>query len=275
MKTYRAIAEYYDPEGERLEMLQRDVPFLLSHLPKRPQDILELAVGTARAAIPLAQAGHRLTGIDYAPEMLAIARRKRDAVGLTDRELTLRRADILTLNLRAPSAASAPQRTAAGRSAQRKFDRIILLFNTFLGFTTLEQQDRALAAVRRHLKATGRFWLDIFHPDLALCAQPHSRDLDASVFHVPALDRTVFRSVDVRRDMSRQLMHVTFRYKWFDPHGRAHREKTTFDMTVIHPRELRLLLERNGFQIEHLWGDYDGSDLTAHSPRMIAQCRVR
>src|SRR5690242_15483859 len=101
MKRYRAIAEYYDFESQRIRWLERDVPFFLRHLPRRRRlDILELATGTARAAIPLAQAGHRVAGVDYAKDMLDIARRKRDAVGLSDRELELILADVLKLNLK-------------------------------------------------------------------------------------------------------------------------------------------------------------------------------
>ena len=36
------------------------------------------------------------------------------------------------------------------------------------------------------------------------------------------------------------------------------------------PISLRLLLERNGFELKHLYGDYDGSELSADSPRMIS-----
>ena len=256
MKRYRAIAEYYDPESERLKMLKQDVPFFLRQLPRRPRRVLELAVGTARAAIPIAQAGHRVVGVDYAPDMLAIARRKRDAVGLSEKELTLLNADVLKLDL------------------SREFDRVLIVFNTFLGFTTLEQQDRVLQVVRRHLRPSGRFWIDVFNPDHSLLAHDRSHDLDAGAFYVPRFDRTVFRSVDVRRDMSRQWMEVTFHYRWFDPSGRERREKTVFEMTAIFPRELRLLMERNGFVIENLWGDHDGSPLTSSSPRMIASCRL-
>src|SRR5436189_6473540 len=101
MKRYRAIADYYDAEYDRNPMLEQDVPFFLGHLPgKRRQRVLELACGTARAAIPVAQAGHQVVGVDYAQEMLDIARQKRDSVGLTDKELTLARQDILRFNLR-------------------------------------------------------------------------------------------------------------------------------------------------------------------------------
>src|SRR3954465_15190859 len=97
---YRAIAEYYDPENAQRLMLEHDVPFFLGQLPKRRQDVLELAAGTGRGAIPLAQAGHRVVGVDYAKEMLDIAARKRDAVGLTDRHVRLVEGDILKLDLR-------------------------------------------------------------------------------------------------------------------------------------------------------------------------------
>lgn len=254
MKRYRAIAAYYDADNARLEMLKHDVPFFLGQLPKKRQDILELAVGTGRAAIPLAQAGHRVVGVDYVQDMLDIARRKRDAVGLTEKQLKLVRQDALRLN------------------PGQKFDWVVILFNTLLAFTTLEELDRVLQNVRRHLKPRGRFWLDVFNPDHSMLARQHERDLDRDAFHVPELDRTVFRTTDITRDMAAQTMRITTRYKWFDAFGRARREAFAFDMTCIFPRELRLLLERNGLRIEHLWGNYDGSPFTKASPRMIARC---
>jgi hypothetical protein len=80
--------------------------------------------------------------------------------------------------------------------------------------------------------------------------------------------------VDVQRDPSKQLQRVTFSYRWFDPRGRERRQRTRFDLTFIFPRELQILLERNGFIIEQLFGDHDGEDLNADSPRLIARCRL-
>ena len=94
-KRYRALADFYDSENAHYRMLQEDVPFFLSRLPDRRLSILELAVGTGRAAIPIAQAGHRVVGVDYAEDMLDIATGKRDAVGLRERDLKLQRADLL------------------------------------------------------------------------------------------------------------------------------------------------------------------------------------
>ena len=233
MKRYRAIADYYDAENTHLAMLDQDVPFFLQHLPqKRSQNVLELACGTARAAIPIAQAGHRVTGVDYARDMLDIARRKRDAVGLRERELRLLQADVLDLNL------------------NQRFDWVSIFFNTFLGFTTLAEQDRVLKCVLRHLKPGGKFWLDIFHPDFARLAEPKSVGIETHAFHVPSLDRTVVRTVDAKRDPSRQLQEISFRYRWFDQSGTEKRAKTVFNMTYIVPRELLILLQRNGLQAQ-------------------------
>jgi ubiquinone/menaquinone biosynthesis C-methylase UbiE len=252
---YRAIPDYYDAEYDGSEMLQRDVPLFLSHLPKRPQSILELATGTARAAIPIAQAGHRVVGVDYDSHMLRRAREKRDSVGLTDRQLHLVHANALKLRL------------------GQTFDSVCIFFNTFLNFTTLAEQDRLLQVVRSHLKPRGRFWLDIFNPSLELLSREHSEHLDPATFHVPALDRTVHRDTEIRPDPATQIQRITFHYLWFDTDGSEQRQQISFDLTWLSPRELTLLLERNGFQIERLYGDYDRSPVTRDSPRLIALCR--
>jgi SAM-dependent methyltransferase len=257
MKRYRAIAEYYDFENAHHAMLQEDVPFFLGHLPRRRQRVLELAVGTARAAIPIAQAGHRVVGIDYAPDMLAIAKRKRDAVGLGDKQLRLLHGDLLAFEL------------------GETFDWVCLLFNTLLAFTELHELDSLLQNAWRHLRRGGRFWVDVFQPNLRLLVQPRSKRCDPCAFYVPPLDRTVMRTADIVRDPAKQVQRVTFHYTWFDAKTREHRQRVPFDLTFMFPRELQLLLERNGFDIEHLYGNYDGSRLNADSPRMIACCTRR
>jgi SAM-dependent methyltransferase len=257
MKRYKAIAEYYDAEYAGLEILQQDVPFLLGQMPRRRQKILELATGTARAAVPLAQAGHRVVGIDNDPTMLKLAKIKRDSVGIAPRDLALLRGNALNV-----------------RSGER-FDWVICLFNTFLNFTSLKEQDRFLETVRAHMKPGGRYFMDVFNPDLSLVARAETKDLNPVTFFVPALNRTVSRTADVRRDGVHQVQRITMRYRWFDPFGKEHRAQNHFNLTWMLPRELEILLDRHGLQIEHLWGNYDGSPVTESSPRLIARCRLR
>jgi len=252
-KRYRHLAHYYDAEYEHLRMLHEDTPFMLEHMPKRSQRVLELCAGTGRAAIPLAQAGHRVCAVDYAADMLEIARQKRAACGLSDKRLQLVQADVLKLKVR------------------EKFDWICVLFNTFLSFTTLDEQDKFFQTVVRHLKPHGKFWIDIFNPDLTLIAESKLTNLEPTSFYVPALGRSVSRLTDIHRT-GPQTEHVIFRYTWFNEMGREKNESVAFDLTFLFSRELQLLLERNGLKIEYLWGNYDGSEPRANSPRIIAQC---
>jgi SAM-dependent methyltransferase len=253
-KPYRAIAEYYDPENAGRLMLEQDVPFFMSQIPRRSQSILEIAVGTGRAAIPLAQAGHRIVGIDYDPKMLAIAKQKRDSLSISEQSLSLICADALMLKL------------------NRSFDWICIFFNTFLGFTTLQRQDELLQRIRAHLKPRGRLWLDIFYPDFHLLAHDRKYGLEPMAFYVPRPDRTVMKTVEIERGPGLQVQRITFHYYWFDSRGHEHRQRTEFDLTYLFPRELQLLLERNGLMIEKMYGNYDGSTVTTGSPRIIARC---
>ncbi|MFJ8148267.1 class I SAM-dependent methyltransferase [Streptomyces sp. NPDC096048] len=59
---------------------------LASWLPARPGDVLDLGCGTGSLSLLAAERGHRVTGVDLSPAMVALARAKlagRDAVFLT------------------------------------------------------------------------------------------------------------------------------------------------------------------------------------------------
>src|SRR5262249_22201287 len=158
-------------------------------------------------------------------------RRKRDDASLGERELELIRRNVLKLDLK------------------RRFDWVCIFFNTFLGFATPGEQDRLLGVVRDHLKPHGRFWLDIFNPDLSLIANPKLDNVDPATFFVPHLKRTVNRWATLER-IEPQVERVTFHYRWFDESGQEKREQMVFNLTFLFERELRLLLERNDLKIE-------------------------
>lgn len=249
---FDVAADFYDAENEPHAILRQDVPFFLGLFPRRRQSILELAVGTGRAAIPIAQKGHRVIGVDEAGRMLELARQKRQTAGLTERQLRLIHADAATVRL------------------HERFDWVAIFFNSLLGFPTLARLDALLTNVRRHLRPrTGRFFFDVYQPDHLRLAREHESSLEPDLFFVPALGRSVYRETRIRRDVAKSLMHVQFHYRWFDPRGRERKAVMKFDATYLFPRELQMLLERSGLEIESLWGNYDASPLTSASPRII------
>jgi ubiquinone/menaquinone biosynthesis C-methylase UbiE len=255
MRSYRAIPHFYDDEHAHVGFLQQDIGFLIKHLPRRTSDVLMLACGTGRGAIPVAQAGHRVVGVDIDERMLAIAERKRDFVGLSDRQLSFEKQDLLKLDL------------------GRKFDVAAIVFNSFLMFTKLAEQDEVLKRIARLLKPRGRLWIDVFNPDLARIAEPRVDNADIHFFYSHALDAGVQQLTHIRSTSRPQVRQTTFEYVWFKPDGTRQTARVAFELTYFFPRELQMLVERNGFVVEGLWGDYDASAVTPDSPRLVLSAR--
>ncbi|WP_051696370.1 class I SAM-dependent methyltransferase [Streptomyces sp. NRRL S-244] len=93
-----AIAAYWDAaaatfdeepdHGLRQEHTRAGWARLLSSwVPRAPADVLDVGCGTGSLALLLAEAGHRVTGVDLAPQMVAQAEAKLAAAGLAARFL--------------------------------------------------------------------------------------------------------------------------------------------------------------------------------------------
>ena len=105
--------------------------------------VLELAIGTGRIALPLAQQGVDLHGIDISDAMVAKLRAK---PGGSDIPVTM--GDFADVGV--PS----------------KFDLIYLVFNTIYALTTQESQVRLFRNVAGHLTDPGLFVVEAFVPDV-------------------------------------------------------------------------------------------------------------
>lgn len=257
VKTYRAIPHFYDDEYADLEMLQQDVGYLLAKIRRPPADVLMLACGTGRAALPVAQAGHRVLGVDIDAEMIARAESKRDEVGISAKRLRFEVGDLRDWK------------------SDDRFHHAAILFNSFLLFTTVEQQDQVLCATHRHLRKGGTLLIDVFNPDLARIAEEEAYNADVRLFHSTALNTSVQRVTHIRNTARSQVRETVFEYRWFDANRRRRSKTVRFELTYLFERELSLLLERNGFVVESVAGDYDDSPVLTDSPRIIVQARKR
>lgn len=87
--AWDALAEDFDAEpdhGLTAPTVRRAWSELLAPLlPAAPAQVLDLGCGTGSLAVLLAGAGHAVTGVDFAPAMVARARAKARAAGLTAR----------------------------------------------------------------------------------------------------------------------------------------------------------------------------------------------
>lgn len=260
---YRAIPEFYDAEYADVAALRHDVEFLLAHIDSRgrPLDLLEIGCGTGRVAIPVAQEGHRVLGMDVDPGMISQAERARDE------------ADVSTQLLDFTVADASESRWPDRLSRKRRFDGAFCLFNTFLALSRAEQQEQCLRSIHRILRPGGWLWLDIFNPHLELIvgSTGGTEELEPTLFHT-ADGRSVMRLTSLKADLVRQIQRVTFDYHWYEARRRR-KARRRFEMAWIMPRELDRLLRLCGFRVEQTWGDYDGSPVGDHSPRQIVLAR--
>ena len=67
IRIFKEFAEYYD-----LFAKNNDIPLYLRMADKYGSPILDLACGTGRVSVKLAEAGHEVVGIDATKQMLVV-----------------------------------------------------------------------------------------------------------------------------------------------------------------------------------------------------------
>ena len=194
---------------------------------------LELGIGTGRIALPLAQQGVVVHGVDASPAMVAKLRAK-------------------------PGGEAIPVTTAtfSDFALDERFVLVYIAFNTFFAPLTQDEQIRCMENVARHLVAGGRFVIEAFVPDLArfvanqtmrvIGLESGEARIDASLLDLAAQRITSQHIVLTERGT--RLYPVTLRYVW--------------------PSEMDLMARVAGLRLEHRWADWRrapfGADSTKH-----------
>lgn len=217
--------------------------------------ILEVGCGTGRLLLPLAEAGHTLTGLDLSKVALDAAQAKIRAAGLTKR-VSLRLADMRNFEL-----------------PQRNFALALIPLNTFMHCHTLDDQLSTLKTICHHLRPGGQLIIDLFHPDPTMLAEADGR----LYFEADMVDDLTGRTVqwywrhDI--DLAQQMRHLTYILDELDEEGRVRRVQIPFSLRFIYRYELELLLRASGFTLETIYGSYELEPFRSHSPKMIAVAR--
>jgi SAM-dependent methyltransferase len=246
------IAEYYDllygsldDDESMWQTLTEDVD----------GPILEVGCGTGRLLLPLAQAGHTLTGLDLSKVALDAAQAKIRAAGLAKR-VSLRLADMRNFEL-----------------PQRNFALALIPLNTFMHCHTLNDQLATLKMICRHLRPGGQLVIDLFHPDPTMLAEADGR----LYFEADMVDDLTGRIVqwywrhDI--DLAQQMRHLTYILDELDEEGRVRRVQIPFSLRFIYRYEMELLLRASGFTLETIYGSYALEPFHSHSPKMIVVAR--
>ena len=143
MNDYDLIAPFYDIEHAHFD---EDVDVYLNFAELSGNPLLELACGSGRLLLPLAEAGCEVTGVDNSARMLSLAELRLQQAGLATR-CTLVQQDMCSLHL------------------DQKFRMAFIALGSFGHVITRQEQQQALRAIRNQLVTGGRFILDISNAD--------------------------------------------------------------------------------------------------------------
>ena len=247
---------YYD---EHYGIGTEDVPFLLSVIGNEPKNILDVCCGSGRILIPLAKAGHNMTGFDAHYGMLAHLRKK--AKGLTNVKYYY--ADALR------------------HEWEKGFDIVLVAFNVIQNIEFVDNQDptRELADYKaaqelfiskaaKSLKKGGYLYFefelfdnqaaDWFNskPDPEWFIDPEKVDMsdtEADDYGVRSKSISGGCTYDIEtRLMRRKSRDITI----YPPHGEKHISESASFKRNLTLNDARKMLTDNGLEIDLEYGGY-------------------
>lgn len=240
-------ADYYD-------LTQRgvagDVEFYLDMARQADGEVLDLACGTGRISIPMAQAGLSVTGLDLSAEMLKRAQEKAEQQGVSDR-LKLVQGDMRSFDL------------------QKSFSLIMIPFRSFLHLLHIQEQMKALSCIRKHLAPGGKLAFNVFVPKISHLYEESERMSLRSTYRLETGEEVAMWDY-TRYDHFQQLSEVTRTYERISPEGVV-LEKVVgrFTLRYIFPTELHHLLRLNGLKVTQRYGSFAKAPFDASSSELI------
>jgi len=191
---------------------------------------LELGIGTGRVALPLAARGVKVCGIDASPAMVAQLRQK-------------------------PGGAAMPVEIGnfADVRIGGRFALIYVVFNTFFGVLTQDEQVRCFSRVAKRLAPGGAFVIEAFVPDLSR----FDRGQRTSTLLLDG-DRAIIDAATI--DYANQLVrsqHILIA----DDGIRRYPVVLRF----AYPSELDLMARLAGMRLRERFGGWDRSPFTSSS----------
>jgi len=199
---------------------------------------LEFAIGTGRVAVPLAERGVPVAGIELSRPMIEQLRTKVDEA---------------TIPVVVGDMATA---TAPG-----KYRLVYLVYNTISNLLTQAEQVACFRNAARHLLPGGRFVIELWVPEL--------RKLP------PGQQATVWRveSGYIGLD-TYDVLHqrVVSHHVRFDETGQARLSRSPH--RYVWPAELDLMAQIAGFELETRHADWTGAEFTSESPSHVSVYRL-
>jgi SAM-dependent methyltransferase len=200
--------------------------------------VLEFAIGTGRVAVPLAERGVSVTGIELSRPMIDQLRTKVD-----DATVPVIVGDM------------------ANAAAPGEYTLVYLVYNTISNLLTQAEQVECFRNAARHLGPGGRFLIELSVPELRKLPPGQQ----AMVWH----SEPGYIGVDTY-DVVRQ--HVVSHHFSFEESRQARLFRSPH--RYIWPAELDLMAQLAGFELETRHADWAGADFTAESRSHVSVYRI-
>jgi SAM-dependent methyltransferase len=245
LPEYDPLADLYDLEYPH----DYDVPFWLSLAEREGGPVVEWGAGTGRIAVPLADAGFEVTGVEISERMVEEGRKKGGKVEWVCGDL---------------------------RSAKlaRQFKLAVCAFNSFLCLLSVDDALAFLRNAREHLEPGGLLGIEVsaFSPE-ELAEKPGGPELRHD-FTRELPDGKLDRFSVSRYDAASQLLKMRLFYELHCATGEL-KERRAHDLTirVTGRSELELMLRLAGLEVEAVYGGVEGEPFTAGSDHLIVLAR--
>lgn len=199
---------------------------------------LEFAIGTGRVAVPLAERGVPVTGIELSRPMIAQLRTKADEA----------RIPVVVGDM-------------AEATAPGTYTLVYLVFNTISNLLTQQEQVACFRNAARHLEPGGRFVIELGVPELRVIPPGQQGMLFR---HEPG-----YLGIDTYDVLTQHLVshHVRF------GEGREARISRC-PQRYVWPAELDLMAQLAGFEFESRHADWSKAEFTAESRSHVSVYRL-
>ena len=242
-------ADIYDS----VHTLTEDIPFWVEEARASGGPVLELGSGTGRVAIPVAQAGVPVMGLDNSAAMLKVARARARKAGLGTDLLRFVKGDMRDFSL-----------------GGQKFPLVSIPYRAFQTLLSVADQYQALAAIKPHLAPGGRLIIDLFVPDLELLAGDSSAPLYSHESTNPDTGRRLKIWNDNHYDNFNQIINARTIIKEVDGDGNVvHETCRDYQIRYLYRFEAQHLLVASCYQVLDAYGSFKREPLNESSTEMV------
>jgi SAM-dependent methyltransferase len=245
LPEYDPLADLYDLEYVH----DYDLPLWLSLADREGDPIVEWGAGTGRVAVPFAEAGFDVTAVELSERMVERGCEKSEAVEWVC-------GDMRSAELR------------------RRYVLAICAFNSFLCLLSVDDALAFLRNTHEHLEPGGMLGIEVsaFSPE-ELVDPPGGPRLQHD-FTRKLPDGRLDRFSVSRYDLATQLLSMRLFYELYGASGEL-RSRRAHDMTirVTGRDELGLMLRLAGFEVEAVYGGFEGEAFSAESDHLIVLAR--